>query len=290
MILITGADGHLGTAVIENLLKQTEAPKIVAMVRNEAKGNALKEKGVTIRIGDYGDTDSLLKAFEGIEKLLLISSNGNDALGDHRNVIDAAKKVGIKYIAYTSGALNATVEISHLGHLYDSYITTENLIKESGIDYTIFQNCLYSETIPFFVGEQVLETGINFPAQEGKASFATRKDMGEAIANVLASNDHKNTTYILAQNETYSFGDIAQILSKLSGRDVSYYSPDPLEYQEQLKSYGVSEEDIYFAALFADIIRNNEYDVKSKDLEKLLGRNPQDIKSYLAETFIASKK
>lgn len=158
MIPITGASGNLGNTVIENLLKQVTASKIAGLFRNEDKAKNLSEQGVNVRIGDYSNKESHAKAFQGVEKLLLISSSGDDALTDHKNVIDAAKEAGVEHIYYTSGALNRNVAASKLGPLVHSYITTENYIIESGITYTIFQNVLYSETIPFFVGEEVLET------------------------------------------------------------------------------------------------------------------------------------
>ena len=222
MILITGASGNLGNAVIKNLLKQVTASKIVGLFRNEDKAKNLSEQGVNVRIGDYSNKAALAKAFQGVEKLLLISSSGDDALTDHKNVIDAAKEAGVEQIYYTSGALNRNIADSKLGPLVDSYITTENYIIESGITYTIFQNGLYSETIPFFVGEEVLETGIYLPAGNGKASFATRTDMAEAIANVLASDGHGNKTYVTSALPSYSFNEIAEMFSEISGKTISY--------------------------------------------------------------------
>lgn len=287
MILVTGASGNLGTAVIENLLKQVSANKIAGLFRNADKAKVFSEQAINVRIGDYSDKSSILKALQGVEKLLLVSSSSNDALTDHKNVIDAAKEVGIAHIYYTGGASNKNVEQSELGPLADSYFTTENFIKESGITYTIFQNGLYSETIPFFVGEQVLDTGIYFPAGEGKATFAKRTEMAEAIANVLASEGHDNKTYLITGLSCHSFTDIAQILSELSKKTVSYYSPEPIEYQAQLKQYNVGESDIYFLSLLAAIIKNNEYNTENSDFEKLLGRKPTDLRTYLTETFLA---
>lgn len=287
MILVTGASGNLGTSVIKNLLKQVPASKIAGLFRNPDKAKTFPEQGINVRIADYANKTLLTKSFRGINKLLLISSNDNDALTAHKNAIDAAKEVGVKHIYYTGGALNANVSNSQLGPLADAYLATENYIIESGMTYTIFQNGLYAETIPFFVGEQVLETGIYFPAGEGKATFAKRTEMGEAIANVLASEGHDNKLYLMTGLPSYSFSEIAQMLSELSGKSVSYDSPGPKEYEAQLKEYGVSEEDISYSLLFAAIIKNNEYDIKSLDLEQLLGRNPTDLKTYLQETFLA---
>lgn len=285
MILITGASGNLGSAVIENLLKQVSANKIVGLFRNAEKAEAFSEQGINVRIGDYASKASLIKAFHGVKKLLLISSSGNDALTEHKNAIDAAKKCRVSHIYYTSGALNRNITDSQLGPLVDSYITTENYIIESGITYTIFQNGLYSETIPFFVGDRVLDTGIYLPAGNGKASFATRADMAAAITNVIASEGHDNKTYVTSALPSYSFTEIAEMFSELSGRSISYTNPEPRDYEKQLQKSGLNEDSIWYAQLLAAIIKNNEYEISSSDLEQLLGRKPVSLKQYLKETF-----
>ncbi|MCY0977126.1 SDR family oxidoreductase [Chryseobacterium wangxinyae] len=287
MILITGATGNLGNNVIHNLLKKVPASGVAALVRNTAKAKSLEEKGIKICIGDYNDKSSLVKAMQGITKLFLVSIESENSFSDHKNVIDVAKESGVKHIYYTGGALNKQVTRSMLGSLTDSYITTENYIINSGLTYTIFQNGLYAETIPFFIGYDAVNTGITFPAGDAKATFAKSSEMAEAIANVLASNEHDNRIYLLTGSPTYSFQDIAEILSELSGKSVSYNSPLPEDYEAKLKEYGVTENDIYFSSLLAAIIRNHEYDVRESDLEELLDRRPTDLKIYLEETFLA---
>ena len=95
MILVTGATGQLGATVVKNLLEKTSANQVAALVRDESKASALKEKGVDIRIGDYEDTASLDKAMQGIEKVLLIAGTDEDnRLRQHQNVVDAAKNGG----------------------------------------------------------------------------------------------------------------------------------------------------------------------------------------------------
>jgi NAD(P)H dehydrogenase (quinone) len=290
MILITGAAGHLGTAVIEQLLTSVPPHEIIALVRSESKGAKWKDKGIAVRIGDYKDKESLEKAFQGVQQLLLIPTNEENVLNQHKQVIDTAKQVGVKHFFYASGALNQNVASSKLGPLVDAYITTENYIKESGLHYTIFQNCLYAETIPFFIGENPFENGIYFPSGDGKASFAKRAEMGEAIANVMAKGPLENATYLLTGRRSYSFAEIAQILAKLSGTNVSFISPDPSAFERTLKEYGVNDQDIWFASLFAEIIKNEEYDVCDSTLERLLRRIPTSLEDYLAEVYITDAK
>ena len=219
MILVTGATGHLGNATINFLLNKVPASKVGALVRNKKKAAPLNAKGVQIISGDYDNYDSLVKAFNGVDKLLLIS--GNDVANrqqQHENVIKAAKEAGVKHIFYTSFTRKNETSSNPLGILASSHIETDRLIKESGIPYTIMLNGLYADALPMFFGEKVLEAGIVLPAGEGKAAFTSRLDIAEAAANLLTTDGHKNKTYELSNTENYSFEDAAGILTELSGK------------------------------------------------------------------------
>lgn len=142
MIAITGATGQLGHYVIESLKKTVPVSQIVAIVRNPAKAQALAAQGITVRQADYGDEAALTSALQGVEKLLLISSSEvGQRAPQHRNVINAAKAAGVKFIAYTS-LLHA--DTSPLG-LADEHIETEKMLADSGIVYTLLRNGWYSE-------------------------------------------------------------------------------------------------------------------------------------------------
>ena len=164
------------------------------MVRDENKAADLKAKGVDVRVGNFRDAASLANAFNGIDKVLLISSSDlEDRLGQHKNVIDAAKNAGVKHIVYT-GVSMVDVNNSALKDFMIDHYQTEDYIKASGMNYTFLQHNLYADVIPMFIGEKVLETGIFFPAGTGKVPFALRSEMGEAAANVLTGEGHENKT------------------------------------------------------------------------------------------------
>ena len=284
-ILVTGATGHLGNIVVENLLKKVSAGQISILVRDESKAQALKAKGVTVNIGSYQDIHSLNNAMKGIDKVLLISSSDfNDRIGQHKNVVDAAKQAGVKHILYTGVTLK-DIAASPLQPLLQDHFQTEDYIKASGLSYTFLQNSLYAEVIPMFVGEDVLKTGIFFPAGEGKVPFAVRKDLGEAIAIILAGEGHENKTYHLAASKTYSFADIAAELTTLSGKKVNYTSPEADAFEDMLKQFGLPEEIVLMSVLFAKGIKNNDFNMADGTLESILGREQTDVRMFLKEAF-----
>src|SRR5690606_21815707 len=94
---------------------------------------------------------------------------------------------------------------------------------------------------PFYLGDQVLEKGVVFPAGSGRIPFALRDEMGEANANILINQGHENKSYNIANEIAYSFQDMADILSELAGRQVSYTDPDHGSYIDSLKVASLPE-------------------------------------------------
>lgn len=281
MILITGASGHLGGLIIENLLKTVPASQIAAMVRNAEKAGDLKARGVDVRIGDYHNPASMEAAFKGVDKLLLISSSDfNERLQQHKNAVDAAKKAGVKHIFYTGVAMR-DINTSPLKTLLEDHFQTEDYIRESGFTYTFIRNTLYFEVTPMFMGEQVLDNGVYFPAGDGKIAFAARADLAEATALLLTGEGVENKTFKLTGAEAVSFADIARELSALSGKEVAYISPDPKEFEATLKQFGLPEGIVQMSVLFAAGMKNNDFQSTEDTLEEILGRKPKPLSGFL---------
>jgi NAD(P)H dehydrogenase (quinone) len=284
MILVTGATGQLGTAVVQNLLKKTSANQIAALVRDESKASALKEKGVDIRVGSYDDIASLDKAMQGIERVLLIAGTDEDnRLRQHQNVVDAAKTAGVQCVAYTSRTLKDRNNLAN--KLMEGHFQTEDYIKECGLNHAIFRNVLYMDTIPQFVGERVFDTGISLPTGQGRVPFALRSEMGEAIANALLENGCGNLIYKLTGSESYSFDNVAATLTDLSGKEVKYKSAEKSAFEAHMKERGVPETIIARVTGFLTDIKNGQEEEVSPDLENLLGRKPASLREGLKVLF-----
>lgn len=274
----------MGSAVIEQLLKLAPASKLVAFARNQGKAKYLIEKGIEVRYGTFEDVDSLDIAMQGIEKVLLVSTIDHDRFQQHKNVVDAAKKAGVKYLAYTS-ALIKDVDLSPLkGHL-ESHFQTEAYIKQSGINYGIFRNSLYMDMIPIYVGTQVLEKGVYLPAGNGKVGYALRSEMGEAIANTLVQSVIENSVFDLTGGALYSFADVAEVLAELTGKEVSYTDANADAFPDVLRRAGVQERMILVLSAFTTDIRSRLYEVISNDMEILLGRKPAVLKEALRKLY-----
>lgn len=290
MILITGARGNFGKAAISHLLKAGIAPSLITgLVRDTENIDELTSIGIEVKIGDYDNYYSLVKAFKGIDKLLFVSgAEGEDRLKQHENVIKAAIETGIKHIIYTSvQRTNETIN-SPLYLISHSHIETEKLIKSSGIPFTILRNNLYLDVLPTLLGKDVLNKGVFFPAGNGKIAFALRSEMAEAAVNILINDNHENKEYFISNSENITFQEITDILSNLTGKNLTYLDPSKEEYIQVLSNAGVTPAYIEMFAGFAEAINDGEFENTNNDLEILLGRKPTTIKAFLAESFSPS--
>lgn len=291
MILVTGATGQFGSQAIDHLLNKGVKPsEISALIRNEANAHHLKSKGIEVKVGDYTDYDSLVKAFQGIEKLLLVSSNDRQAFenrtAQHINLIKAAKEANVKYIVYTSFVRNANFEDSSIAAFQNSHAQTEAYLVDSGLDYTILQNGIYLEMIPIFAGEKVAETGvILFPAKEGKASYVLREELAEAAAHVLTTEGHKKQIYSLANSSSVSFNEIAKAIGDRLGKEVKYQSLEVDIFESKMKQFGVPDLYIGMFTMWAMAQAQGAMEIVDDTLETFLGRKPTTMSQFITRVY-----
>ena len=274
MIALTGATGQLGQFVVEALLKSVPAKEIVAIVRNPAKAEALSKQGLIVRQGDYNDQAALTQALAGVEKLLLISSSEvGQRAAQHRNVINAAKAAGVKFIAYTS-LLHA--DTSPLG-LHVEHVETEKLLAESGIPFALLRNGWYSENYLASAPAALAHGVFIGAAGEGNIASATRADYAAAAARVISEEGHAGKVYELAGDSAWTLSDLAALLSEASGKKVVYQNLSEADFAAALKGAGLPDG---LAEMLADsdigASKGGLFD-DSQTLSKLIGRPTTSI-------------
>ncbi len=284
MILVTGATGQLGKAVIEQLTRRMEPKRVAAFVRSEAKAAALAAAGVKLCIGNYDDVGSLDQAMRGVDKVLLVSGTEPNRIVQHQNIVDAAKRAGVALVAYTSRVVKG--QDASDNPLMAAHFATEEHIKASGLGYKLLRNALYLDVVPLFVGgDKVFQTGIHLPTGEGKVSFALRTELGEAIANLLGSDDNRTEIYQLTAHTSWSYRDVAAALSALAGKPVAYEPLTEEAFVTQMRERGLPEAVVQRSADFHREVRNGLLDEVSPDMEQLLGRRPASLEDGLATLF-----
>lgn len=228
----------------------------------------------------------MTNAFQGVDKLLLISSSSEitQRFEHHQNVINAAKEVGVNHITYTSFDMKDLRQSIMAGDV-QYHAETRDYLKQAAVPYTLLNNTLYADLIPIISGNNIMDNGISIPAGKGKTPFLPITEMAEAIAVVLTTYGHENKEYIIAAEKAFSFGEIADFISEITGKTVVYSQTDIPSYVSQLMQQGVAGDDAAYLSRFAGAILLGEFDTNKSDVTHLLGRNPMPLKDFLRSIF-----
>lgn len=268
-ILVTAAGGQLGRLTIDALLKLIPAGQIVAGLRDPAKGADLAAKGVAVVNADYSKPETLDAALKGIDRLLLISSNElGQRVAQHRNVIDAAKRAGVKLIAYTSVLRADTSKLS----VAREHLPTEELIRASGIPFVLLRNGWYTENYTASIPAALAHDALVSSAKDGRIASATRADYAAAAAAVLAGDGHAGKVYELAGDAAYTLNDFAAEISKQSGKTIPYIRLPEAEFKAIMLNAGLPEELAELIATSNTAAADGALFDDSHTLSKLIGR------------------
>jgi NAD(P)H dehydrogenase (quinone) len=240
-IIISGASGDLGQRVTKSLLETVPAAEIILLTRNPEALEETAAKGVQIRQADFDDTDTLSDAMQGGTVLLMISTLSiGRRVEQHNNAINAAKSAGVSHIVYTSsiGIQPHTPSISGQEHY-----ATEQLIRASGLTFTILRNSWYAEVIPVFLLKPAIETGaMVMSTDNGCVAPVARQDCANAAAAVLANPDkHAGSVYEITGPALYNLAEIAALSSAVSGKSIKFVNVSHDEKQAIFDSLGVNK-------------------------------------------------
>lgn len=275
--VITGASGTLGRLVAEETLTRVEPSEVVLVTRDPGKLADFAARGAQVRTGDFNDPASLESAFDGGDRLLLIST---DALGSrvdqHRNAIDAAKTAGVSFIAYTS--IPNPSEENPVG-VNAEHRQTEEMIETSGIAHTFLRNSIYTEMdVPAAQG--AIATGkFHTNRGDGLIAFVSRNDCALAAAAVLTADGQTAPYYDITGPELVSAKDLAAVFTTIGGREVELVQIDDAATIAGLVEHGVPAEAAPVYASFGQGIREGHLELVSDSVEQLTGRKPESVES-----------
>ena len=288
--IVTGATGSFGRKVTEQLLEHLHPAELILTTRNPPALAKLAARGAHVRYANFDEPETLAKAFEDGDRMLLIStlSVGRRAT-QHRHAIEAAVKAGVKHIAYTSsgGATPGNPAIVIPDHLQ-----TEETLKQSGVACTILRNALYAEVPATQIAPRALQAGQWVgSAGDGKVPFVSKLDCVACATRVLTSRGHESKTYEITGPALLSYRDAAAIASDLSGKPIDYVvvrddemlallldAGVPRHYQEGMTTPGIGTSSAEDIVSYERGIREGHFAVKSDDVLQLLGRAPLSLR------------
>ncbi|MER6510220.1 NAD(P)H-binding protein [Nonomuraea sp. NPDC001636] len=267
--LVFGATGALGRHVLDALVARGISPEtITAAGRNQVRLRELDSAGFSAAAVDLSDAAGVAALVARHSDIVLISGREPNRLAQHESVIKAAKNADVRHVYYTSGvrADDDRFEINA------DHRATEDALIASGVTYTILRNTWYIENYiqmlagPRFTGVLAAATG------DAVVAPASRKDLAEALAIVVTTDGHDDVTYSLSGDTNFTYADIAEAMSVVLKREVTYRPVTPEELQAALINSGMDSELAGFLARLDETIAAGVFARVGDDLPRLLGR------------------
>jgi NAD(P)H dehydrogenase (quinone) len=279
-IVITGASGKLARLTLEAVAETVSPSEVILVTRDPDAIGDLADRGFTVRRGDFDDPASLPAAFEGGERLLLISTS---VIGvrvvQHRAAIDAAAAAGVRWAAYTS-IVNPSD--SNPGAAAREHRATEQALRDSGLQWTFLRNAIYTEMLVLGAGPALASGSLVTNAGDGRTAYVSRADCAAAAAAVLTSDGHDGKAYDITGPEALGERDVAALYAELGGRPVEpVLLDDDAWVAAMVEHAGMPEPLAQTYATFGAAARRGYVAVVSDTVQNLTGRPPRTVREVL---------
>ncbi|ROS74460.1 SDR family oxidoreductase [Cellulomonas sp. PhB143] len=270
-VVVTGATGQLGRLTIEHLIAGgTPAGEITAVGRSADRLAGLAARGVRTAVADYSDAAALEAAFAGAQTVLLVSgSEVGRRVAQHGSVIDAAKAAGVRRVVYTSAPHADETALV----LAPEHTATEQLLRDSGLAWTVLRNNWYTENYADAVSAARESGVILTSAGDGRVASASRDDYAAAAAVVVAGGEaHDGRVYELSGDVAWTFAELADAASQVLGTPVAVQQVSSDEHHAALLGSGLDEGTADFVVTLDGDIRRGDLADATSDLRDLVGR------------------
>jgi NAD(P)H dehydrogenase (quinone) len=292
-IVVTGASGNYGRAFTDALIAKGCAQDLILITRTPAKLADRITQGCEVRYGDFDKPETLRPAVMGADKMLLISGTRVGArVVQHKAAIDAAAKAGVKHIAYTSFiGIDDPANPAEVRH---DHIETEQLIRGSGMAWTMLRDAHYADAMILMAGPGVMQSGQWISnAGGGLEAMVWRDDCVAAAVAVMTSDGHEGQTYNITCPELQTFEDVTAILAEVTGKPIAYVPVDDDQQYAMFDAMGIPRRPVDDQTVgglpwnsddmvtFGQAIREGFLEICSGDVEKLTGRPARSVRQMI---------
>ncbi|MFS0735115.1 NmrA family NAD(P)-binding protein [Microbacterium sp. 1P10UB] len=287
MIVITGAGGRLGRAVVDSLLERTDPSTIgVSTTRPEAAAE-LAERGVRVRRGDYDDPSSLVDAFADADRVLIVSAPriGPATLEAHRIALDAARTAGVSRVFYTShvGADALSPFPPAVTHA-----ATEVMLRDSGVPFTALRNGFYADT-PLRMVQAAAPVGELRAPRDAPVSWTFHRDLGPGIAALLLDEAFELPAVNLTAGEAFDMAAVAAAASEILGREIRHTVVGDEDHAAELTRGGAPEMAARMSLGLFQAARQRHFGIVDPTLAEVLGRPTTSLRDVLAASLAESE-
>ena len=285
MILVTGATGQLGRRIVDRLIaRRGGSAGLAASVRDVAKAGDLAERGVSVRHGDFDQPKTLAAAFAGVDKLVLVSTDGprDQRIAQHRNAIVAAKAAGVGHILYTS---LIDVSADSPAEFAAVHRATEAELAASGLKTTLLRNTVYADLLPMALADALQSGVFHLPAGQGRTSFVSRAELADAIAAAALAPRLAKDVYDLTGQAAHDYDEVAAAVAKVTGKVIRYQPVGEDDYAAALAGYGLPAWLARAVANMYSAIATGRFDRTGNDFAALVGHPPRPLACLAQELF-----
>lgn len=278
MILISGATGRTGRAVIEYLL--ASGKPVRAIVRDPAKGEALRARGIEVVTGDLRDRALLTRAFVGVERAMLATANAPEQLDIETGFIDAAAAARVTHVVKLSAIGADAHSPAVLKHYHGE---AEAHLRRSGLTHTVLQPNFYMDNLLGLSPGIARDGVLALPMGDGRVGAIDVRDVAAALFMALTQPGPENRTSVLTGPELLSFGDMAAVLSEELEREIRYVDQPVAEFRQEMLGFGVPAWNVdAMLDLFA-LIRQDRNACITGGFAETAGRVPRTLREFVRD-------
>jgi NAD(P)H dehydrogenase (quinone) len=283
-IAVTGAAGQLGSLVAQQLLPRIAPEDLILVTRRPEALTGFAERGVQVRQADFDDPGTLERALAGAERLLLISSTHESTprrVRQHTDAVAAAQAAGVRHVAFTS---MPKVDADHpTGEYALEYLRSEEMLKASGVAWTILQNAPYAE---YLVGRFALALSLGrlaTNAGDGATAPVSNADCAAVAVAVLTGEGHERRTYVVTGPELFTQAQLAALVADVTGHPLPLLELDDDALRRQAAEDGIPDPMPTFLSRHLKAVRLGYFDDLTTVVADLTGRPPRALRDVLVE-------
>ncbi|KAH6984247.1 hypothetical protein BKA56DRAFT_313924 [Ilyonectria sp. MPI-CAGE-AT-0026] len=285
--LISGATGNMGGGILSYFLRNNVPEELYAVTSSSQHNRqAFESLGVQFRHLDYNSQQSIETALDGVENFFFVASNlmnHEQKCTQHRRVIDAAEKMHVGHIWYTSLAFGGYRSDSKVT-IYQAHLETERMLQESGLNYTVIKEAIYAETWWMLMGYDRNSKSILIPAKDGQVTMTPRDELVEANAQLLLRCDEfKDKRVILPTGpKAYTWTEMVEAMNEVTGKGVEIKRVTADEYiRGRGGLFGRLNPHLRAQLSWFIGIANGDLATVEPIMESILGRKPTDFLAYI---------
>jgi uncharacterized protein YbjT (DUF2867 family) len=278
-ILVTGATGNVGSAVLGNL--GTTDVNLRALAHDESKARSLKDRGVEAVVGELLEPETLIPALEGVSTVLLITPIHPEQVTQATNVIEAAKESGNDPRIVRLSVHQASHEAPSRNSRQHAQIEDE--LRSSGLPYTLLRPQSFMQNTLVTARTVASEGKIYQPFKDGKLGMIDAWDIGEVAAKVLTEEGHEGAVYTLTGPAAISFYEVAEALSEVLGKEVRYVDISLEDAKRAMLNMGLSEWRADVLIEYAKAHSEGYSNFTTQDVEQLTGNPATSYKEFATD-------